>query len=310
MVSGKSGSRCLSFSLCKTLWTAFLTTVRLSERPAPGTVAPRSAGEDGEPRRPRSPAGAPQPGHAGGQPGAVPNAEHSRTVRPAVALPGIYPDERKTSVHTQPRPRTFAARSCRAWEAAGCPPAGDTLYPAAQRHSALGGDGLASRARGRRGARLSERPGRKGRVARGAAEEAKPWGRRSAAAGGGGREVTLRAGDAPRGTPVTGTIVTPSSKPAERTTPREKPPPQAGRGLRVTRWAGAGSSLHTRKVPAWRARQRPGGCAPGRQGPEGTQGRGANLTLLQKNRVFKNKVSLANPPPPNSLTLIAGVGIK
>lgn len=37
------------------------------------------------------------------------NAEHSRTVRPAVALPGIYPDERKTSVHTQPRPRTFAA---------------------------------------------------------------------------------------------------------------------------------------------------------------------------------------------------------
>lgn len=64
----------------------------------------------------------------------------------------------------------------------------------------------------------------------------------------------------------------------------------------MTRWAGAGSSLHTRKVPAWRARQRAGGCAPGRQGPEGTQGRGANLTLLQKNRVFKNKVAL--PPHP------------
>lgn len=93
----------------KRSWTAFLTTAHLSERPAPGTAAPRSAGEDGEPRRPRSPAGAPRPGHAGGQPGAVPNAEHSRTMRPAVALPGIYPDERKTSVHTQPRPRTFAA---------------------------------------------------------------------------------------------------------------------------------------------------------------------------------------------------------
>lgn len=65
----------------------------------------------------------------------------------------------------------------------------------------------------------------------------------------------------------------------------------------MTRWAGAGSSLHTRKVPVWHARQRAGGCARGRQGPEGTQGRGANLTLLQKNRVFKNKVSLATPPP-------------
>lgn len=187
MVLGKSGSLCLSFSLSKMLVDSL---PRHHAQIGRANAWNRDTTERWQGRGPReaSFAGGVRNGPATleGSLAVSRKAEHSRAIRSAVTLPGGYPNERETYVHTKSRPRTCAATSLRAAEPGRqprCPSAGDGINCDPPGRGPLFS---ATRKRARRPrndaegtwAHVAERksPAWKGRVLHDLAEKAEPWG--------------------------------------------------------------------------------------------------------------------------------------